>query len=125
MEFEGQKTNFVESITVKDGVICDVYEFVDDDTKDLGRVKVTKGNKTPLQKVIAGHKTLEVFESGVGVLTIVTTEGEKITYNFPSEQKEVEVKIGETMQWEAIEDLTFIEICYPPYKDGRYINLAS
>jgi len=125
MEFKGQKINLIETSVVKEGVVCDVYEFEDDVTKDLGIVKVIKGNKTPLQKVLSGDKTLEIFESGVGTLTVVDTKGETQTYSFPSGSKEVEVKVGETMQWEAIENLTFIEVCYPPYKDGRYENLES
>ncbi len=44
--------------------------------------------------------------------------------NNSSDIKEVEVKIGECMQWEAMEDgLVFYEICYPPYKEGRYENI--
>ena len=125
MEFKGQKINLIETSVVKEGVVCDVYEFEDDVTKDLGIVKVIKGNKTPLQKVLSGDKTLEIFESGVGTLTVVDTKGETQTYSFPSGSKEVEVKVGETMQWEAIENSTFIEVCYPPYKDGRYENLES
>jgi hypothetical protein len=37
---------------------------------------------------------------------------------------EVEVKIGETMQWQAApdSDLEVYEICFPPYADGRFEN---
>lgn len=124
MKFQGQKLNFIESSAVKEGVACDVYEFEDDKTRDIGIVKVLKGYKTPLQKVIGGKKTLEIFSRGSGTLTIVDTKGEKRIYSFPAEQDTVEVRIGETMQWEALEDLTFIEVCYPPYQEGRFENIA-
>lgn len=125
MEFSGQKIKFIETTQVKEGVVCDVYEFEDDSSKDLGIVKVSKGLKTPLQKVLSGEKTIEIFKEGVGVLTIIGSDKQERIYTFPGEQAEVEVKIGEIMQWEATEDLTFAEICYPPYKDGRFLNLDT
>jgi len=106
-------------------VTCDIYTFIEDTTKDLGVVSVTKGSKTPLQKVLLGSKTLEIFKSGAGTLTITNTEGTERVYTFPSEITKVQVNIGETMQWEAIEDLTFHEICHPPYRDGRFVNIEE
>jgi hypothetical protein len=29
------------------------------------------------------------------------------------------------MQWEAIEDLAFVEVCYLPYQGGRFENVAK
>lgn len=122
-KYNNQPVRFIESTTVKDGVVCDVYEFVNDKSKDLGIVNVQKGYKTPLQLVVGGEKTLEIFQQGQGVLTVVDKNKNKREYSFPSEQSEVEVKVEEKMQWEALEDLVFAEICYPPYKDGRFRNL--
>jgi hypothetical protein len=106
MEFNGQKIKFVEKTQVKEGVSCDVFEFENDTTRDLGLVKVLKGFKTPLQKVISGDKTIEIYQEGVGHLTVIGTDKKDHVYNFPGQQSEVEVYVGETMQWEAIEDLT-------------------
>ncbi|MBL1434357.1 hypothetical protein COB87_002225 [Candidatus Wolfebacteria bacterium] len=116
---------FIESLQVKEGVTCDVYSYKSDDTKDLGIVTVLKGNKTPLQKVLKGIQTLEVFKTGKGTLRIVKKSGLKENYVYPGATEEVEVSIGDAMQWEADEDLVFHEICYPPYKDGRYENLPE
>ena len=124
-EYNNQPVTFIESSAVKDGVVCDVYEFVGDKSKDLGMVYVQKGCKTPLQLVVGGDKTLEIFQSGRGTLTVTDENNNTREYHFPSEQTEVEVKIGEAMQWKALDDLVFAEICYPPYKEGRYKNLPE
>ena len=125
MEFKGQKIKFIETTQVKEGVVCDIYEFENDASKDLGIVKVSKGFKTPLQKVLSGEKTIEMFREGVGRLTVTSIDNYERVYVFPGEQEYVEVKIGEIMQWEAVEDLTFAEICYPPYKNDRFLNLDT
>ena len=123
-EFRGEPIEFVESLKVKEGVICDVYKFKEDDTKDLGIVEVRKGFKTPLQLVVGGDRTLEIFKQGEGTLTIIDRDNNQKIYSFPGEsQTEIEVRVGEKMQWEALGDLIFAEICYPPYVDGRYKNI--
>lgn len=102
MEFRGQKVNLIEATQVKEGVVCDVYEFANDNTKDLGIVKVSKGFKTPLQKVLGGEKTIEIFEARVGQLKVIGADKKERIYNFPGQQSEVEVQVGEIMEWEAI-----------------------
>jgi len=124
MQFRKQKISFVESSEVCEGVNCSVYSFEGDSTKDLGVVTVKKGCKTPLQKVLTGDKALEIFQAGKGTLRVISVDGTKKVYNFPSEESEVEVNVGELMQWEALEDLTFAEVCYPPYQDGRFENVT-
>jgi len=124
-EYEGQVVSFVETMRVKDGVVCDVYKFDNDQTKDLGIVKVSKGFKTPLQAVLNGDKTIERYVSGTGSLTVTKPDGTVTTYEFPSINTDIEVGIGDQMQWEAKEDLVFNEICYPPYQDGRFKNLSD
>ncbi len=117
--------SFVETMKVKAGVTCDVYSFKDDDSKDLAIVTVEKGGRTPLQKVLQGVETIEVFYSGKGILR-VSTDGVANTYVFPNDVvKEVPVSVGDIMQWQADEevDLVFYEICTPPYQDGRFKNL--
>ena len=109
MEFNGQKIKFIETTQVKEGVVCDVYEFENDTRKDLGIVKVSKGYKTPLQKVLKGDKVIEIFREGVGKLTVIGTDKKDRVYRFPGQQSEVEVEVGELMQWEALENLTFAE----------------
>lgn len=115
---------YIETQTVKDGVECDVYAFPGDDTKALAIVRVREGCKTPLQKVLLGEKTIEGLVSGSGMLTI-----DSVTYEFGSdlENEEIIVAVGQTMQWHANgeDDLTFYEICEPPYSDGRFENLTE
>jgi len=124
-EFKGESIKFVETSEVKEGVFCDVYTFFDTDEKDLGIVEVKAGYSTPLQKVLKGDKTLEEIVDGEGVLTVTDAEGNEITYEQTSDNHEpVEVKVGEFVQWKAITDLMFYEICYPPYEEGRFENLS-
>ena len=118
--YNSEPVSFVETSMIKEGVACDVYNFTENSSKDLGIVKLQKGCKTPLQKVQAGDKTLETFISGKGTLTVTSVDGEAVKYTFPAYFLEVEVKVGELMQWEALEDLIFAELCYPPYQEGRF-----
>jgi hypothetical protein len=118
---------FVETQQVKEGVECDVYTFPDDPAKDLAIVRVAKGHKTPLQKVLKGDKTIEGHISGKARLMIIHSDGahEELVFPNKSGTKEHEIQIGEIMQWTALEPLVFYEICYPPYVDGRYENLPE
>lgn len=128
-EYDGNvlPVEFVETMNVKDGVVCDVYSFVGDTTKDLGVVTVKRGHKTPLQRVLEGDKTIEGFVSGNGTLTVKSTNGEKKAYQFNDDDDAtfVEVAVGETMQWSADSDLVFYEICHPPYSAGRFENVEA
>ncbi len=120
--FNNEAVRFIETSQVKTGVVCDVYSFVEDDTKDLGIVIVVKGESTPKQKVLAGVKTEEIFISGCGTLEIKRASGVIEIYDFPGDVITVSVQVGDVMQWKAVdgEDLCFGEVCYPPYKDGRF-----
>lgn len=118
------KIKFIETQVVKTGVSCDIYNISDDATKDLAIVRVKKGFSTPKQLIVKGSKTIEGYVSGKALLSVVTSNGEKIEYSFPStKQSYVELGIGATMQWRSTEDLTFYEICEPPYEDGRFKDL--
>jgi len=133
--FEGssQLVSFVETMHVVDGVECDVYTFDGDDTKDLGIIRMKPGARTPLQRVREGDKTIESYISGKGKLTITKPDGSKTIHEVqePGDEDKkplsVEVQIGELMQWEADPEsnLSFSEICFPPYEDGRYENLPE
>ncbi|MEK7472179.1 MAG: hypothetical protein AAB624_02950 [Patescibacteria group bacterium] len=120
---------YVETMTVKDGVECDVYSFNDNGSKDLGVVRVNKGAKTPLQRVLAGVTTTEGFLSGKGTLTVQSMDGEVTAFTFDEQNHGdvVVVEVGQIMQWEADADseLVFYEVCVPPYIDGRFENLPE
>jgi len=123
--------SFVETQTVKKGVECDIYTFVEDSSRDLAIVTVSKGYKTPLQRVLLGKMTIEGFYEGVGTLTVRSKDGKTDNYSFksPYEQnvREVAIELGQIMQWYADgdDDLVFYEICQPPYSDGRFENLEE
>jgi hypothetical protein len=51
---ETLEVKYIETQTVKDGVQCDIYEFIDDSSKDLAIVRVAAGFKTPKQLVVMG-----------------------------------------------------------------------
>lgn len=120
---------FNGTIVVKEGVECDTYSFEGDSDKDLAIVRVEKGHKTPLQRVVGGIRTIEGYVDGEGTLTIRSENGQSELRHFGPGlyNKEVAVGVGQTMQWTAGEDkgLTFYEICVPPYEDGRYENLPE
>ena len=126
-EFQSAETSYVETIAVKDGVVCEVYKFNDDDTKDLGIIRVAKGCQTPLQRVLEGTSTVEGYLDGKGTLTVTDVDDKQTTYKFPGDEanREIGVIIGQKMQWSADpdSDLVFYEICTPPYQDGRFENL--
>ena len=124
-----QPVQFKETQTVKEGVECDIYSFVDDESKDLAIVTVLGGYKTPLQRVLLGSKTQEGFVSGSGTLTVKNQDGNSKTYSFKDgdDKHGVVVEIGQIMQWEARKDsdLVLFEVCCPPYQDGRFKNLPE
>lgn len=127
--FNNRSVTYVETMQVKDGVACDTYSYVGDDMQDLAIVRVTKGFKTPLQKILHGNKTVEGLFEGKGTLVVRLEDGRINTHELDatSANKEVEVKVGQIMQWAAPNDtdLVFYEICDPPYKDGRFEDLPE
>ena len=127
-KFEGQEQaiSFIENTHVVDGVNCEVYSFVDDETKDLGIIKIDPGKKTPIQRVLKGEKTIEGYMSGKGKLTIVKADGKKDVFVANGAPLTVTVNIGELMQWEADtnSNLEAFEICFPPYEEGRFENIG-
>lgn len=126
--FDGveQPVSFVEIMQVTNGVECDVYSFTEDESKDLGIIRVEPGEKTPLQRVLQGEKTIEQFISGKGKLTVTRQDGtQDVLLADDSNHVLKIVNIGEMMQWEAApdSDLVAAEICYPPYQEGRFENI--
>ena len=126
---KSRPVSFVETQQVKEGVECDIYNFTKDSSKDLAIVRVTKGFKTPLQKIKMGTKTIEGYIGGEGTLTVWSHDNVRTIYPFSASTSviSIEVKIGEIMQWYADGNsrLTFYEICEPPYIDGRFENLPD
>jgi hypothetical protein len=125
-KFQGNAVVYGETQQVKAGVECDTYRFVGDDTRDLAIVRVDKGSKTRLQRILLGNKTIEAYVSGEGTLAITEPNGETRTLEFPSDDRvEVEVNVGQLMQWTGSQEqgVTFYEICDPPYEDGRFEDL--
>lgn len=129
---EDKEVIYSFTMDVADGVECDVYKFADDETKDLGIVKVAPGAKTPRQRIVLGDgaRTLEGYVSGTGTLKVTSVDGQERAYSFAEKSdknlpRPVEVKQGEIMRWEAgaESELVFYEVCEPPYQDGRFENL--
>lgn len=119
---------FVETTQVKNGVTCDVYSFVDDNSRDLAIVTVASGRKTPLQRILLGEKTIEGYCEGMGTLTVVDEKGKERQYTYKTgDNGSVDVGVGQTMQWYANteSDLVFYEVCQPPFKDGRFENISD
>ena len=126
---EGQESLvFQETMAVVPGVDCDVYSVKDDNSKDLGIIRIDVGAKTPLQKVLKGESTIEGYIGGEGWLVLTRQDGSEDIYPVsPDVNQDFKINVGisEKMQWIASENssLTAFEICYPPYEDGRYENL--
>lgn len=124
-EWENLSVTFIETLQVQDWVQCDVYEFVNDATKDLWIVRLSKGMASPHQLVVWGDKTLLWYMSGSWKFILETDEG---IFEYKM-RKDVAFQIvihkWEKMQWIADSDseLMYYEVYLPPYKDGRYLDL--
>jgi len=128
--FEGvnQALEYIETQQVTDGVECDVYHFKNDDTKDLGIIRIDPGHKTPFQEVLGGIRTVEGYVSGKGQLVIIRNDGYVGVHEVgqePDKEFAMKVNIGNQMQWQAAENSSLIayEICFPPYEEGRFRNI--
>lgn len=131
-DFKGTRlpVEYVETVDVAEGVRCDVYKFVGDTEKDLAIIKIDKGFATPRQRVLKGDKTIEGYVSGVGTLTVTNSSGRSLPFSVGigcHDSFSTLVGVGEIMQWEADKDseLVVYEVCYPPYKAGRFADLPS
>lgn len=121
-EFRSEVVTYIETTYPNDDVECDVYKYDHDPERDLAIVQVKPRGKTPKQRMLLGKSTIEGHISGRGELTVNDT-----AYQFPhASLDEIEVKVGDIMQWHAGEDkLIFYEICKPPYTNGRFEDIAT
>jgi hypothetical protein len=121
---EHRPVRYLETDQVKPGVVCDIYEFIGVNAFDLAIVTVSPGCSTPLKRVEeTGGKTIEGIMKGYGSFYVGGESRVSLTFGFPRVNT---VNFGETMQWEAGDrGLTFFEICHPPYKEGRFVNLTD
>ncbi|HEY0964962.1 MAG TPA: hypothetical protein VGE13_00600 [Candidatus Saccharimonadales bacterium] len=114
------QVKYVETTYPNKEVECDVYEFVDDSSRDLAILYIKPYGKTPRQRVLLGQETVEGFISGSGSFY---HNGGSYSVDDDS-RKEFLVDRKDIMQWHAGSDgLVCYEICMPPYKDGRFKNL--
>lgn len=123
--FQNQAVTYVETQQVKEGVEADLYTFNGDASKDLAIVRVAAGHKTPLQRILKGEKTIEGYLDGQATLMVTHPDNTQSVVIYPgSVELETSVAVNDTMQWSADTGLTFYEICWPPYEDGRFENIS-
>lgn len=119
---------YQETLDVAPGVRCDVYIHPETKRRDLAIVEVEAGRNTPAQKVLKGKVTVEGYLSGRGKLVIIHIDGSRSEFEVSPEDQgfSYSVAVGEVMQWQAAKDesLEFFEVCFPPYKDGRFEDLS-
>ena len=128
------------SLAVAKGVVCDTYSVDITDDWDLGIIKIDAGCQTPRQRVVGGTRTIEMYLMGEGHLSVAsanasapdihpfkledlwTSEGEEIA---SGRSRSVDVGHGDVMQWTASGHMALMaaELCWPPYEDGRFIDL--
>jgi len=122
---------FAESQQVKMGVTCDIYTFANDMTKDLAIIEIQPGFRSPRQRVLKGTRTIQRFVSGTANLYVDELDGSEHTRFFSTEEllenTDVEVKVGEIMQWSSLgpNPLIYYEICEPPFVEGRFEDLPE
>jgi hypothetical protein len=122
--FQGEAVTYMETQQIIEGVEADLYLFTGNSSKDLAIVRVAAGHTTPLQRILTGEKTVEGYLDGHATLTVTHMDNTQSVISYPGNaNQEISVAINETMQWLADSDLTFYEICWPPYEDGRFKNL--
>lgn len=123
------RSEYLETMNVAPGVICDVYIHPDTKERDLGIITIDPGAKTPLQRVLTGDLTIEGYLDGEGTLTITHTDGTQSLFELdPSlEGFCFSVEVGELMQYQAAKNshLKVFEVCFPPYADGRFENQSE
>ena len=90
-KFKNRPVEFIETMDVADGVECDVYKFVNDDSRDLGIIRIKPGCKTPCQIVLMGDETIEGFFTGKGKLSIIFADGREKEFDTLNG---LEVKVG-------------------------------
>lgn len=117
--------NYESTNEVKEGVLCDVYSVVGRNDVDLAVVSMKSGSTTPLQRVVGGDRTIEIHVSGIGQFFFLENDtAEPKTFELEEGKPfALDIPVGSTVRWFAGTDLTFAEVCYPPYEDGRYIDL--
>lgn len=115
--FLWEKVSFISRSEVKEWVICDVYSFDENAEKDLWIIHIKKWYSTPKQKVLKWDKTIEGLLSGTATFTLNGI----ITHC--SNKEKLEINRWDIMQWTAMEDTVFYEVCYLPYEDGRFENI--
>ncbi|MEO6728516.1 MAG: hypothetical protein ABIM99_01205 [Candidatus Dojkabacteria bacterium] len=143
LSFNGDKYGIkkVKSYQVCPGVDCTEYKIKRDKTKDLAVVNIMPGCSTPLQLVKEGDLTVESSIVGNGCLYVRKANGGTNIYEFTGNQYvqtelglkaqstsfSALVEIGDVIQWRANPNstLVFMEICTPPYKDGRFENITE
>jgi hypothetical protein len=124
-----ERVIYVETMSVAEGVECDVYKVEGDVSKDLGIIRIESGHKTPLQRVLKGERTIEGHRSGEGEFALTRTNGDEEIYSVCEGMDpafSLEVGVREKMQWRASggSPLEAYEICMPPYEDGRFEDLG-
>ena len=123
--FRGERVSFIETQAVTNGVECDVYSYLDDNSKDLGIIRIEAGASTPKQLVLKGSGTVEGFLVGKADLTFTRkSESETIfAYSDDSYGNDTTMSVGDVMQWTASQGSVCYEICYPPYEYGRFATV--
>lgn len=122
-------TQLIETTEVFPGVVCDAYLHPETKERDLGVIYIEADRRTKPQRVLQGDQTIEGYISGKGELIIKKSSGERLVFEVGpgSEGFAQNVEVGDIMQWRAAEQegLVVFEVCYPPYKAGRYEDLTD
>lgn len=128
---ELRAVTFIETVKVREGVECDVYEFDKNKDEDLGIIRVSEDKETPKQRINLDLDfpikfTEEGFVSGNGVLSVDRYEGKSDVYEVNSETGRFSTLVyrGDEMKWRAGKGgLVAYEVCSPPYREGRFEDL--
>jgi hypothetical protein len=135
INFEDQRlgVEYVETTQIEGypGLRCDVYQFTNDNRRDLGVIHIEGGSNTPpqiVQKVAEEQRTTERYVSGDGRLKVIKPDGTVYLYEISRWSKvalSVDVEPGDKMQWFAdpFSRLEIWEICEPAYSEGRFLNI--
>jgi len=90
--------SYVETSQVKVGVECDVYAFINDDSRDLAIIRIKAGCSSPHQRIKKGTKTVQGFLEGEATLSIGDVDGGVSVSYFNSRDEvadnETEVRLG-------------------------------
>lgn len=126
---DSRPVKFSKTEQEADGVVCDEYFFVGDNSMDLGIYKFEPGKRLPRRLVLGGIETIEEYISGKGWLLIWRSGGGTESYSLGFTGAALNLRkvlhVDDEYRWIAADgcELEVSEVCIPSYAKGRFEDM--